>query len=110
VTASQESTIRTCEALANGDEIEAWHEGMLLHRGRVSQTLPSMEMFWIVCARTGARKLVESGSLRNYQGRLPLETGSGEAANDVRMVISKLLPTQGAISHFPAGVSLSPPR
>jgi hypothetical protein len=59
VAVAKESTIRTCEALANGDEIEAWHDGRLLHRGRVSQTLPSMGMFWIVCARTGARKLVD---------------------------------------------------
>jgi hypothetical protein len=59
VAAAQESTIRTCEALTHGDDIEAWHDGRLLHRGRVSQTLPSVGMFWIVCARTGARKLVD---------------------------------------------------
>jgi hypothetical protein len=58
VAAAQE-TIRTCEALANGDEIEAWQNGRLLHSGRVIQTLPSMGMFWILCARTGARKLVD---------------------------------------------------
>lgn len=57
--AAQDSTIRTCGALTHGDEIEAWHDGRLLHRGRVTQTLPSMGMFWIVCARTGARKLVD---------------------------------------------------
>lgn len=59
MTAAQESAIRSCEELANGDEIEAWHEGRFLHRGRVSQVLPSMGMFWIMCARTGARKLVD---------------------------------------------------
>lgn len=57
--AAQESTVRTCEELTHGDEIEAWHDGRLLHTGRVSQTLPSMGMFWILCARTGARKLVD---------------------------------------------------
>jgi hypothetical protein len=59
VATAQESTIRTCDALTHGDQIEAWHDGRLLHRGKVSQTLPSMGMFWIVCARTGARKLVD---------------------------------------------------
>lgn len=57
--AAQEPTIRTCDALANGDEIEAWHCGRLLHRGRVIQTLPSIGMFWILCTRTGVRKLVD---------------------------------------------------
>ena len=53
------TTILSCEALDSGDEIEAWHDGRLWHKGRVSQTVPSMGMFWIVCARTGARKLVD---------------------------------------------------
>lgn len=57
--ATKESTIRTCGELTHGDDIEAWHDDRLLHRGRVSQTLPSMGMFWIVCARTGTRKLVD---------------------------------------------------
>lgn len=57
--AAQEPTIRTCDALENGDEIEAWHYGRLLHRGKVIQTLPSMGMFWILCTRTGVRKLVD---------------------------------------------------
>jgi hypothetical protein len=56
---AQEPTIQTCDALTHGDHIEAWHQGRLLHRGKVSQTLPTMGMFWIVCARTGVRKLVD---------------------------------------------------
>jgi hypothetical protein len=56
---AQEPTIRTCDALRHGDHIEAWYEGRLLQRGRVSQTLPTMGMFWIVCARTGVRRLVD---------------------------------------------------
>lgn len=56
---SKESTIRTCEELTHGDVIEAWQGGRLLHNGSASQTLPSMGMCWIVCARTGARKLVD---------------------------------------------------
>ena len=53
------SPIRSCSELSYGDEIEAWRFGRLLHRGRVNQTLISVEMFWIICSRTGTRKLVD---------------------------------------------------
>lgn len=55
----QGSHIRSCAELSCGDQIEAWRFGRLLHRGKVSQTLPSVEMFWIICSRTGTRKLVD---------------------------------------------------
>jgi hypothetical protein len=51
--------IRSCEALSPGDVVEAWHDGRLLHSGRVTRILPTMGMFWILCGRTGARKLVD---------------------------------------------------
>lgn len=57
--AAQSSLIRLCSELSYGDEIEAWCFGKLLHRGRVNRTLPSAEMFWITCSRTGTRKLVD---------------------------------------------------
>ena len=59
MTAAPPSPIRSCSELSYGDEIEAWRFGKLLHRGRVNQTLPSVEMFWIICQRTGTRKLVD---------------------------------------------------
>jgi hypothetical protein len=57
--ATQSSLIRSCTELSSGDEIEAWRLGEMLHRGRVSYPLPSVEMFWIICSRTGTRKLVD---------------------------------------------------
>ena len=57
--ATQSPLIRSCSELSSGDEIEAWRLGKLLHRGRVSYPLPSVEMFWIICSRTGTRKLVD---------------------------------------------------
>ena len=57
------TTIRTCGELATGDQIEAWHNGKLFHRGRVTQTIPLMELFWILDARTGARKLLDVEAL-----------------------------------------------
>lgn len=69
-----ETPIRTCAELAAGDEIEAWHNGKLFHRGRVTQTIPLMELFWILDARTGARKLLDLEALdilRCPSGALP---------------------------------------
>lgn len=53
------SVVRSCEELLVGDEVQVWCLGRPVHRGRVSRTLPSVEMFWIVCARTGTRQLVD---------------------------------------------------
>lgn len=58
-----ENVIRSCAQLATGDEVEAWHNGKLFHRGRVTQTIPLMELFWILDARTGARKLLDVEAL-----------------------------------------------
>jgi hypothetical protein len=91
VAVAQEFTIRTCEALANGDEIEAWHNGRLIHRGRVSQTVPSMGMFWIVCARTGARKLVDLEASEICRVASPSQLDAGETGNDVGMIGPKPL-------------------
>ncbi|GAA1267580.1 hypothetical protein [Arthrobacter pascens] len=45
--------------LAAGDEIEAWHRGRLAYRGRVVSTLADIDLFWIIDARTGARRLLD---------------------------------------------------
>ncbi len=46
-----------------GDQIEAWHNGKLFHRGRVTDVVPALELFWILDARTGARKLLDPEAL-----------------------------------------------
>lgn len=51
--------IHSSSELSPGDEIEAWQSGRLIHRGRVSYTLPSMGMVWIIDARNGTRNLVD---------------------------------------------------
>jgi hypothetical protein len=76
--AAQESIIASCEALATGDEIEAWHNSRLLHKGRVSRTLPTMGMFWIICARTGTRKLVDLEATKIIRVSLSPETANPE--------------------------------
>ena len=45
--------IRSSAELNVGDEIEAWHNGKLFHRGPVTQTVTGVDLFWILDARTG---------------------------------------------------------
>ena len=54
--------IRTAQ-LRIGDQIEAWHRGKLFHKGRVTDVVPALELFWILDARTGARKLLDPEAL-----------------------------------------------
>jgi hypothetical protein len=42
-----------------GDHIEAWHNGKLFHKGRVTDVVRSLELIWIMDARTGTRKLLD---------------------------------------------------
>lgn len=60
---SVNSSIRTSSELSVGEEIEAWHKGRLFHRGRVTETIPTTDLFWIVDSRTGARKLLDVEAL-----------------------------------------------
>ncbi|MEK0156626.1 hypothetical protein [Arthrobacter oryzae] len=55
--------VRTSSELSVGEEIEAWHKGRLFHRGRVAETIPTTDLFWIVDSRTGARKLLDVEAL-----------------------------------------------
>jgi hypothetical protein len=56
---NEDRLVHSCSELSPGDEIEAWRAGRLIHRGRVSYTLPSMGMVWIIDARNGTRSLLD---------------------------------------------------
>ncbi|MDQ0632782.1 hypothetical protein QFZ40_000691 [Arthrobacter pascens] len=49
--------------LQTGDYIEAWHNGKLFHQGRVTVVVPKLDLFWIVDARTGTRRLLDPEAL-----------------------------------------------
>ena len=49
--------------LNTGDYIEAWHNGKLFHRGRVTHLVPALDLFWILDARTGTRRLLDPEAL-----------------------------------------------
>ena len=43
-----------------GDQIEAWHNGKLFHRGEVIRTVAATDLFWILDERTGTRRLIDA--------------------------------------------------
>jgi hypothetical protein len=49
--------------LEPGDYIEAWHNGKLFHQGRVTDVVPQLDLFWILDARTGTRRLLDPEAL-----------------------------------------------
>ncbi|KIC66745.1 hypothetical protein AB0284_06385 [Pseudarthrobacter phenanthrenivorans] len=64
--------IRTAQ-LRIGDEIEAWHRGRLFHKGRVTDVVPALELFWILDARTGTRKLLDPEALEIRHVETPVQ-------------------------------------
>ncbi len=46
-----------------GDHIEAWHNGKLFHKGRVTDVVRSLDLIRILDARTGTRKLLDPDAL-----------------------------------------------
>jgi hypothetical protein len=64
-----------------GDYIEAWHKGRLFHRGRVTHLVPALDLFWILDARTGTRRLLDPEALDIVLVEAPPEgTPSGASA------------------------------
>ncbi|MET3932897.1 hypothetical protein [Arthrobacter sp. OAP107] len=51
--------VQSSAELAVGDQVEAWHRGRLAHQGTVSSTLQDIDLFWIIDARTGTRRLLD---------------------------------------------------
>ena len=71
--------IRRSSELNVGDEIEAWHNGKLFHRGTVTQTITALDLFWILDSRTGTRRLIDAEALVILRA-----TGPGAAAAATR--------------------------
>ena len=51
--------VQSSAEVAIGDVVEAWHRGRLVHRGTVSSTFRDIDLFWIIDARTGTRRLLD---------------------------------------------------
>jgi len=89
--------VQSSAELAVGDEVEAWHRGRLAHRGTVSSTLRDIDLFWIIDARTGARRLLDLEQLSVR--RIP----AGKAANAVGHSTGAALSTGAAKVKSDAG-------
>ncbi len=59
--------------LTIGDYIEAWHNGKLYHQGRVTDVVPKLDLFWILDARTGTRRLLDPEALEIIKVGEPAE-------------------------------------
>ena len=77
MTSGKEATVRSAAELSTGDEIEAWHNGRLFHRGPVLRVLPSVGLFWIQDARTGARRLLDVEALDIVRANASRATAGG---------------------------------
>ena len=81
------------DRLQAGDYIEAWHNGKLFHQGRVTDVVPKLDLFWILDARSGTRRLLDPEALdiirredmaldgsepRNYPAGAPDRTPNAE--------------------------------
>ncbi|MFF2316415.1 hypothetical protein ACFVTE_09115 [Arthrobacter sp. NPDC058097] len=51
--------VQSSAELAIGDQVEAWHRGRLAHQGTVTSTIQDIDLFWIIDARTGTRRLLD---------------------------------------------------
>jgi hypothetical protein len=80
MTAEEARRVHSSSELSVGDEIEAWHNGKLFHRGRVNQTVASMDLFWILDSRTGTRRLIDVEALVILRAAAPAESSLHGAA------------------------------
>ena len=97
--------VRKGAELSSGDEIEAWHNGKLFHRGRVLQTVASMDLVWILDSRTGARRLIDVEALAVVR-TAPASTTSAPpspSASASAKAVAELYPTPHVpLFHAPA--------
>lgn len=63
MTAEVSQQVQSCGELSVGDQIEAWHNGRLFHRGKVIRTVAATDLFWILDERTGTRRLIDAEAL-----------------------------------------------
>lgn len=63
MTENETFTIRACHDLNLGDETEATYNGVVVHRGRVTDLAPDHNLFWIMDGLRGGRRLVDLAEL-----------------------------------------------
>lgn len=71
MTDAETGLVRACRELSTGDEIEAKYQDRLIYRGRVTEMIPHLELFWIIDTVNGGRKLLDTAELEIF--RVPVE-------------------------------------
>ncbi|MCU1511206.1 MAG: hypothetical protein JWO34_1046 [Arthrobacter sp.] len=94
--AEETRRVHSSSELSVGDEIEAWHNGKLFHRGWVNQTVASMDLFWIVDSRTGARRLIDVEALVILRASAPAETSPRRTATAETAAPAATIATTGS--------------
>lgn len=87
-----------------GDQIEAWHNGKLFHRGEVIRTVAATDLFWILDEKTGTRRLIDAEALVILRVAVPAAThGSGGTRGpDATLAVAPM--------HAPAAANRVPGR
>lgn len=75
--AEVERQVQSSGDLSVGDQVEAWHNGKLFHRGKVIRTVADTDLFWILDEGTGNRRLIDAEALVIVRAAAPrAEDGS----------------------------------
>lgn len=96
MTAEDARQVQSCEELVVGDQIEAWHNGKLFHRGEVVRTVPATDLFWILDEKTGTRRLIDAEALVILRVAVP-----AAAAGAPGRVAPEAPPAEVPTSHVP---------
>ena len=69
-----------CRSLSPGDVVEARYNGLMYYQGKVTETVPVLDMFWILDSRTGTRKLPDPLAFEVV--RVPEKPAGGNACHN----------------------------
>lgn len=66
---TEETVVETCHDLSSGGCDSGRRKGSLVHRGRVTERVPSHGLFWIMDELTGGRRLPDLADLEIVRDR-----------------------------------------
>ena len=110
MTAEVSRQVQSCGELSVGDQIEAWHNGRLFHRGEVIRTVPATDLFWILDERTGTRRLIDSEALVIVRAEAPAAPAATIGAAGTRGAAAGRGSAAGRLSGPPAVEVAEPVR
>jgi hypothetical protein len=76
MTVNEKNAVHSCHELTAGDKIVARYKGVLVHRGRVTESVPDHGLFWILDELTGGRRLLDMAELEIVRAQSPAIPGN----------------------------------